>query len=147
VTLLMADKQLEVAETARKGLSSLIRSTPVIVDQLIHKFSDLASTKLPKKIDLKSKEAEATLNKRHLGVLGLSALVQSQPYEVPDWLPEVIVTVAHRMDDPHPIKKTASDCVKEFHRTHQDEWVFFQQKFTYEQLSAIKQSTAPSYYA
>jgi len=73
--------------------------------------------------------------------------VESQPYEVPDWLPDVIVIVAHAMDDPLPIKKTASDSVKEFWRTHQDEWIFFQEKFTYEQISAIKQSTAPSYYA
>jgi len=45
------------------------------------------------------------------------------------------------------MKRVAGDALKEFWRTHQDEWVFWQNFFTLDQFERIKQSTAPSYFA
>ena len=41
--------------------------------------------------------------RRHAGVLGLSALVESCPYSVPSWLPGVLDEFSLHLQDPAPI--------------------------------------------
>ena len=43
------------------------------------------------------------LIRRHAGVLGLSALVGSCPYTVPEWLPHILEELAGHLHDPQPI--------------------------------------------
>jgi len=146
IVSLLADTQFEVADTAKKALSSLIRITRHDTD-LIKKFHTLSSTKLPSKQSLKTKESELALLSRQQGVLGIAALIESQPYTVPEWFPAVIVDLSYHLKDPHPIKKIASDCLKEFWRTHQDEWIFEKEKFTQDQIDVISETSGPSYFA
>jgi len=47
--------------------------------------------------------AEAVL-KRHAAVLGLSCLVDAFPYEIPKWMPDVLVKLAGCISDPAPIQ-------------------------------------------
>jgi len=148
IITLLADPQFEVADTAKKALSSLIRITGAdTITDLIKKFHTLSSIKLPSKQSQKTKESETGLLSRQQGVLGLAALIESQPYTVPDWFPSVIVDLSYHLKDPHPIKKIASDCLKEFWRTHQDEWIFEKEKFTQDQIDAISETSGPSYFA
>jgi len=148
VITLLKDSQIEVGEAAKRALSSLIRITGTqIIDDYVETFTKAANTKLPRKKDLKTREGDEALASRQMGILGLAAFVESQPYGIPSWLPSVVVEVADHLNDPHPIKKTASDCMKEFWRTHQDEWIFEKEKFTQDQIDAITQTTAPSYFA
>ena len=46
---------------------------------------------------------EAVLT-RHAAVLGLSCLVDAFPYEVPKWMPEILVKLAECVSDPAPIQ-------------------------------------------
>lgn len=43
------------------------------------------------------------LIQRHAGVLGLSACVQAYPYDVPDFIPQVLVDLSVHVNDPQPI--------------------------------------------
>ncbi len=46
------------------------------------------------------------------GVLGLAALVGSHPYDVPSWMPQILVKLASHISEPMPIKQVhASICV------------------------------------
>ena len=44
------------------------------------------------------------LIKRHAGVLGLSACVQAHPYDVPDFIPQVLMDLSIHVNDPQPIQ-------------------------------------------
>ena len=44
------------------------------------------------------------LIKRHAGVLGLSACVQAYPYDVPDFIPQVLMDLSIHVNDPQPIQ-------------------------------------------
>jgi hypothetical protein len=55
-------------------------------------------------------------------VLGLSALIAAFPYEIPDWVPDVLVQLSKHISDPGPISSTVRATFSEFRRTHQDTW-------------------------
>ena len=65
-------------------------------------FKKLRGTKL------KKKKAEALrpdlMIKRHAGVLGLSACVQAFPYDVPEFMPQVLMDLSNHLDDPQTIQ-------------------------------------------
>ena len=42
--------------------------------------------------------------KRHAGVLGLCACVSASPYDVPDYMPEILMTLSEHVEDPQPIQ-------------------------------------------
>jgi proteasome activator subunit 4 len=68
-------------------------------------FEKLSGTKLKKK---KRKFSEPLtlelLVKRHAGVLGLSACVQAYPYDVPEFIPQILMDLSDHLDDPQPIQ-------------------------------------------
>jgi proteasome activator subunit 4 len=52
--------------------------------------------------------------RKHGAALGLSAIILAYPYEVPDWMPELLVTLAEHASDPDPINKTIKKTFAEF---------------------------------
>lgn len=48
----------------------------------------------------------ADLVKRHAGVLGLSACILSSPYDVPTWMPQLLMDLSAHLNDPQPIEVT-----------------------------------------
>ncbi len=44
------------------------------------------------------------LSHRHGGVLGLIGVVLGFPYDIPSWMPNVLVSIAAHSKDPAPIK-------------------------------------------
>lgn len=42
--------------------------------------------------------------RRHAGVLGLSACILSSPYDVPDWMPQILMELSDHLNDPQPIE-------------------------------------------
>lgn len=44
------------------------------------------------------------LVRRHAGVLGLSACILSSPYDVPDWMPQILMDLSDHLNDPQPIE-------------------------------------------
>ncbi len=47
-----------------------------------------------------------TLADKHSLVLGLRAFVLSSPYDVPDWLPSILVALSGLASTPVPVKTT-----------------------------------------
>ena len=63
-------------------------------------------------IDIKVKDMEtgkiyidqSNMAKKHGGILGLCSLVNSSPYEVPDFIPDVIAFLCQFVNSPSPIQ-------------------------------------------
>jgi hypothetical protein len=83
------------------------------------------------------------------GVLGLGAVIKSEPYDIPNWLPPIATWLAKFTSSAkHPL--ALATCLKnifaEFKRTHQDRWEELRLCFTEDQLQALRDiETAPSY--
>ncbi len=41
---------------------------------------------------------------RHAGVLGLSACILSSPYDVPTWMPQILMDLSAHLNDTQPIE-------------------------------------------
>ncbi|KAJ3092428.1 hypothetical protein HK102_007439 [Quaeritorhiza haematococci] len=161
VSDMLEDPQIEVRQLASVTLSGLIRcSQRGAITQLEQRFESMLAEKLPKrrragpssspsKQSPEEKEKYATaLVKRHAGVLGLASLVQAFPYEVPKWMPNVLVKLAAAISDPSPIGPTIQKTFTEFRRTHQDTWHEDMTVFTEDQLYLLSDLLiSPSYYA
>ena len=95
------------------------------------------------------KEAvKAAILRRHAGVLGLAALVGAYPYDVPAWMPEILVLLAQHVLDPMPIKQTVRKTFGEFWRTHQDTWPMLKVRFSEDDLNTLTNLLAsPSYFS
>lgn len=46
----------------------------------------------------------SNLSKRHGGLLGLCSIVNSCPFDVPKYLPDVVVNLCQFINDPDPIQ-------------------------------------------
>lgn len=58
------------------------------------------------KIPIKSNNIvdQANLNKKHGGILGLCALINASPYDIPKYLPDILTHLCRFNNDPSPIK-------------------------------------------
>lgn len=78
------------------------------------------------------------LRQRHAAILGICALVESYPYTIERWLPELLTNVlVDHTYDPIPISTTVRKCASNFRKTHQDTWHEDSTKFTEDQLAAL----------
>lgn len=128
---LLLDKSQEVRQLASVTLSGLVRcSRRDAIEELKGQFSRLLAKKLPPNprrnrsnstssassasiasptsptspTNASEQEFHDAVKLRHAGVLGLSCLVQAFPYEVPEWMPSVLVQLASCISDPTPIQ-------------------------------------------
>jgi proteasome activator subunit 4 len=77
----------------------------------------------------------------------LSSAVTAYPYEIPVWMPAVIMDLAACANDPSPVSTTVNKCLSEFKRTHQDSWHLDVEKFNEEERQALNDLLlSPSYY-
>ncbi|KAJ3334297.1 Proteasome activator complex subunit 4, partial [Kappamyces sp. JEL0680] len=112
-------------------------------------------TKLGKHVLPKRKRGEpltpeyvTVLNKRHSAILGLSSLVLAFPYEIPAWMPRILVVLAHCASEPSPVSSSITHTFGEFKRTHQDSWEKDKLRFTSEELYTISDLIySPGYFA
>ncbi|KAF9193043.1 hypothetical protein BGZ51_004276 [Haplosporangium sp. Z 767] len=158
VSGMLLDPQIEVRQLAASTLSGIVRCSQRDATQtLIARFKELLlSTPLPlrpkreragSKVPLPEGYSEA-LVKRHAGVLGLSSLLDAFPYDVPKWMPEVMVFLSGYFSDPPPVSTTVKKVFGDFKRTHQDTWHEDQKWFTAEELEVLSDMLiSPSYYA
>ncbi|KAF9586315.1 hypothetical protein BGW38_007062 [Lunasporangiospora selenospora] len=158
VSSMLLDPQIEVRQLAASTLSGIVRcSRRDATQMLIEKFTKLlSSTPLPsRKRNRAGPEKEPipegysdAIVKRHGGVLGLASLLEAFPYEVPKWMPEVMVYLSKFFSDPPPISTTVKKAFGDFKRTHQDTWHEDQKEFEPEQLEILSDMLiSPSYYA
>uniref|UniRef100_A0A8D2NT94 Proteasome activator subunit 4 n=1 Tax=Zosterops lateralis melanops TaxID=1220523 RepID=A0A8D2NT94_ZOSLA len=154
VIKLLEDEQLEVREMAATTLSGLLQCNFLTMDGPMQThFEQLCKMRLPKKRkrDLASVGdtiPSGDLVKRHAGVLGLSACILSSPYDVPTWMPQLLMDLSAHLNDPQPIEMTVKKTLSNFRRTHHDNWQEHKQQFTDDQLLVLTDLlVSPCYYA
>jgi len=152
---LLLDAQIEVRTQASSTLTAVLmccKSSDEQSEKLKKRFVALAKTKVPK-ITAASTPAESAAAsdatvKRHAGVLGLSAMVSSYPYSLPNVLPSLLAFLSDYVYEPLPISQGLFKLFAEFKRTHKDNWDEFQTKFTEEELEKVNGVVfTPSYIA
>jgi proteasome activator subunit 4 len=136
VSDMLGDSQLEVRTCASSTLAGMIRCSPRhIREPMIHilkgRFEqELKANPMPKR-NRKVPGTETPVDihrqiaKRHAAVLGLGALVEAFPYATPppEWMPEVLATLARRAaGDPGVVGKATKTILSEFKKTRQDSW-------------------------
>lgn len=107
------DDKLEVQVLAATSLSGILKmysakAAKVVRDLFI---AEVARVKTGK---------HANISTRHGLVLGLKAFILSFPYDVPRWMPAVLMSLVSMADQPQPIKTTVSRALGEFRRTHEE---------------------------
>ncbi|KAK0140557.1 Proteasome activator complex subunit 4B [Merluccius polli] len=99
---LLLDEQLEVRDMAGTTLSGLLQCQFFPLDLgLQTQLQTLSQTRLPK---ARGELASTDLVRRHAGVLGLSACILSSPYDVPHWMPQILMDLSDHLNDPQPIE-------------------------------------------
>lgn len=143
---LLEDEQVEVRQLACETLSGALQCGYLVMDQaLLSHFYRLCSApakgsaaKVTKaSIADASSDGSSCLVKRHAGVLGMCACIRSCPYDVPDFLPDLLMRLTQHAHDPQPIQKTVKETMGEFKRTHYDNWLEHKQKFSDDQLVVL----------
>ena len=107
VLLLLSDERLEVREKAAQVLGGLVHCDFLDqkkCDSLLAQFRKNASGKLPRSLrGANVPDFDLALVVRHAGVLGLCAFVDAYPYDVPEFLPDILVCLGDHLNDPQPI--------------------------------------------
>jgi len=138
ITDLLYDTRIEVADTARVALSSFIKSTAPRLDlaNMITRFVNQLAV-------------DGQADHRLGAALGLRGVIESYPYDVPEWMPVALTKlVTYLRDKNGAIRQCVNDGLQEFWRTHRDDWeLSFKNMFTAAQINAIQQRTSTSYYA
>ncbi|KAF9056646.1 hypothetical protein BJ165DRAFT_1522537 [Panaeolus papilionaceus] len=131
------DEVVEVREMAATTLSGILRLSPrrsvlTLKDRFVRL---LKNSSLPGRQDSSYNQA---VRQRHAAILGICALVDSYPYTVEKWMPDLLTNVlAEHTYDPIPISTTVRKCASNFKRTHQDTWHEDSKRFNDDQLAAL----------
>ncbi|XP_046884684.1 proteasome activator complex subunit 4A isoform X1 [Hypomesus transpacificus] len=154
VIQLLQDEQLEVREMAATTLSGFLQCNFLSMDPSMQShFEELCRTRLPRSRRREQGSAadsipSGDLVRRHAGVLGLSACVLSSPYDVPTWMPQLLMDLSAHLNDTQPIEMTVKKTLSNFRRTHHDNWQEHKQQFTDDQLLVLTDLlVSPCYYA
>jgi proteasome activator subunit 4 len=142
------DEIVEVREMAATTLSGILRLSPrrsvmALKDRFVRL---LKSSYIPDRQDPSYSKA---IRQRHASILGICALVDSYPYTVEKWMPELLTNIlAEHTYDPIPISTTVRKCAGNFKRTHQDTWHEDATRFNESQLASLSTLlSGSSYYA
>lgn len=142
---LLRDQNIEVREAAAQTLSGIVRcSQRSYTLDLKKRFTDTvkANSVLPKRRlpngEMNQEYAPAVL-KLHSGILGICALINAFPYDVPSWMPELLTDILaeHVSSSDTVISSTIRKTAQDWRRTHQDSWAENIHKFSEEQLSEL----------
>jgi proteasome activator subunit 4 len=149
----MQDERIEVRESGANTLGGLIHCEFIKVDKkLLHWFKLKAKTVLKKVVNPNNENKMIVdsndLISRHAGILGLCSVVNAFPYDVPDFMPRILMVLADHLHDPQPVPATIKKTLSSFKRTHHDNWRDHKLKFTDDQLVELTNLlVSPSYYA
>ena len=163
----MADPRLQVRQKASKICCGLIHlgffDQNTVKNKLLKYFQAKISHNLVQKVtqvvqfkrqtSIKFKRQVSVLDcdelaTYHSGILGLCSIVEAHPYDIPKYLPGLLMDLAKHLHDPQPIPKTIKDTFQEFKRTHQDSWQEHKLKFSDDELVVLNDLLiSPNYYA
>lgn len=72
-------------------------------------------------------------------VLGVSSVIKAFPYEVPPFIPAILIeSMSKHAASPVPLSTTVRATLADFKRTHADSWETDQKAFTPEQLADLQ---------
>jgi len=155
VVQLLADPQAEVSAAASDCVSSMLRrATPqqaliacnrfIVMLKATNVNSATAKAQLDE--EQKQKERKRALA-RHGAVLGLSAVVMSAPYSVPEWMQPALVMLS-RVTGDAAVQQTVKRTFSDFWRTHSESWHQLKLKFSEDELESLNALLiSPNYYA
>jgi proteasome activator subunit 4 len=155
---LLSDSQHEVRQSSKTCLSGLLRLVSTEhVNTLSSQFvamcdagsTALGSAKRSRLLSGSSKNAGPSVSElrtRHAGVLGLAAIVGAHPFDVPSWMPSLLLKLASHVNDPTPIKPTVKEVFSEFWASHQDAWPLTKLVFDPDQLVELQNLLVSSSY-
>jgi proteasome activator subunit 4 len=154
-TSLLSDPHITVRQKAAKILGGLLHSgflSGPAVTSLLCDLRGRVRTKMTRqgKRFRKEESEPGTLDKlnHHSGILGLCAFVEAFPYDVPDFVPPILMELSTHLNDRQPIPMTIKKSLQEFKRTHQDNWQEHKTKFTEDQLVVMTDLlVSQNYYA
>ena len=170
-TSMLADENANVQQKASKVLGGLIHSNFLdeeYQEKVLQKFRMKIRIKMSRKKSSGGKSRPGTKFEKstksnvrktlttdkqamaefHSGILGLCAIVEAYPYDVPKFVPDILIELEKHLHDPQPIPKTIKKTLQEFKRTHQDNWAEHKLKFTEDQLLIMTDLlVSPNYYA
>ncbi|KAJ7462702.1 hypothetical protein B0H11DRAFT_2310714 [Mycena galericulata] len=142
------DEVVDVREMAAATLSGILRLSPRRhILTLRDRFVQLIKkSHIPPRQDPGYARG---VRQRHAAILGVCALVDSVPYTVEKWTPDLLTNIlAEHTYDPAPISTTVRKCARNFSRTHRDTWHEDSSRFNEDQLAALSTLlTGSSYYA
>ncbi|KAF7339921.1 Membrane protein [Mycena venus] len=142
------DEVVDVREMAATTLSGILRLSPRRhILTLRDRFVQLIKkSHIPARGD---PGYARSVRQRHAAILGVCALVDSVPYTVEKWTPDLLTNIlAEHTYDPAPISTTVRKCARNFSRTHRDTWHEDSARFNEDQLAALSTLlTGSSYYA
>lgn len=135
VTVLLKDKESEVQDAAKSALIGFMMTANDAFQQAAAAdYLKLAAGRARTKparpagnatdeekqaYDDALKRYQRLQRKRNAGCLGLAAIILAHPFDVPDWLPELLAALGRRASDPNPVRKTVQETFGHFKRTHQ----------------------------
>jgi hypothetical protein len=162
---LLGDDRREVSSAAMAAVTGIIAAMPsealaILVDKYIAQAnrSKMKGTKNSKKGDSGLTEEEKKIKeekrakKQQSSVFFLCAIVLSQPYETPRYVPRALAAISKhsfKRNAPLGIRDTVKKCCAEYKKTHMsDNWEVHRSVFTQEQLEALEDVvSSPHYYA
>lgn len=147
---LLEDSKLEVREMACDTVSGVIRAISAerqatiraqIVDHAKAVFPDRKRRRLASgdggARGAAGSKMEHSLQVMHGAVLGLRALVMSSPYEIPKWLPGILMSLVRVGTEKGLVGRTVTECLSDFRRTH-DNLDVVKSKLSEEEWEAIR---------
>jgi len=135
--LLLTDVKVEVRTAAIHSLAGLFRLCGISM----HEQSRQAIKLARKKPSAKTENEKSVM----LGVNILISLVYSSPFDIPAWLPDVLVELADHTQGPRAISGDVKKLFSDFWRTHRDTWTVEKEKFDMDQLSIISEFCTTTY--
>lgn len=148
---LLSDPQLEVREVAGATFVTFIRDAPEKVISSIRENTLGVLRKTTKRAPRRGRGpllSPEELSKRHGAVLSLGSMIMSAPYDIPPWMPSVLVALTDCINDPPPISTSTKTIFADFMRTHRDEWQAHKLAFSEDELERVSDlMVSPSYYA
>ncbi|XP_035710341.1 proteasome activator complex subunit 4A isoform X3 [Folsomia candida] len=153
VLRLLSDRKLEVRELSSKIICGFLHCLLVPEPmELLKSFQKTTQTFKRNRQRAKDGKRAALIPEEidtaHSAILGLCAFVDTHPYHVPAFLPDILVVLTTHLHDPQPIPATIRKCLSDFRRTHHDNWAIHKTKFTEDQLCILTDIfVSPCYYA
>ncbi|EYC04047.1 hypothetical protein Y032_0090g2384 [Ancylostoma ceylanicum] len=128
------DRQMEVRTEASRSMLTLILCDYIKVDEDLFKYLDGM---------MKSKNIPSL----HGAILGMGAAVRAHPYSTPPTIKPMLKALCGVTSHNAELQKAATSALREFRRTHRENWEKTAQILGSELVYKIENAIAPIYYA